>query len=274
MRLLLRFFGFLFATATLLGIVGAAAVGVFVWQQAQDLPDHEALEKYEPPIMTRLHAVDGSLIAEYANERRLFLPIQAVPKQVIQAFMAAEDKNFHRHTGIDESGLVRAFVGNLAQSRRLQGGSTITQQIAKNLLVGDELTYARKIREMIVASRMERALSKDEMLELYLNSIYLGRGSWGIELAAQAYFGKSADALAPMEGALLAGLTKGPNYLNPDRHPARARERLAYVLSRMEEDGVATVGLPQSRSFERRKARSALFTASFQRYFTATHETT
>ena len=153
-----------------------------------------------------------------------------------KAFLAAEDKRFYRHKGIDERGLIRAFIGNLAQSGRPQGGSTITQQIVKNLLVGEDLTYDRKIREMIVASRVEHTLSKAEILELYLNSVYLGRGSWGIELAARSYFGKPAKELTLEEGALLAGLTKGPNYFNPDRHPGRAQERLAYVLSRMQED--------------------------------------
>ena len=164
-------------------------------------------------------------------------------------FIAAEDKRFYQHKGIDERGLIRAFIGNLAQSGRPQGGSTITQQIVKNLLVGEDLTYERKIREMIVASRVEHTLSKAEILELYLNSVYLGRGSWGIELAARSYFGKPAKELTLEEGALLAGLTKGPNYFNPDRHPGRAQERLAYVLSRLQEDGAITAeqsgrGLP------------------------------
>jgi membrane carboxypeptidase/penicillin-binding protein len=140
--------------------------------------------------------------------------------------------------------LIRAFISNLAQSGRPQGGSTITQQIVKNLLVGDDLTYERKIREMVVASRVERTLSKAEILEFYLNSVYLGRGSWGIELAARSYFGKSAKELTLEEGALLAGLTKGPNYFSPDRHAGRAQERLAYVLSRLHEDGVATPEQP------------------------------
>src|SRR5262249_13710585 len=128
--------------------------------------------------------------------------------------------------------------GNLAASGRQQGGSTITQQIVKNLLVGEDLTYERKIREMIVASRVERTLSKAEILELYLNSVYLGRGSWGIEMAARGYFGKPAKELAVEEGGLLAGLPKGPNFFSPDRHPGRGRGGLAYVLSRLQEDGV------------------------------------
>ena len=160
-----------------------------------------------------------------------------IPEQVRQAFIAAEDQRFYEHRGIDERGLIRAFIGNLAGSRRPQGGSTITQQVVKNLLVGEDLTYDRKIREMIVASRLEGTLSKDRILELYLNMVYLGRGAWGIEMAARSYFGKSAKELTLEEGALLAALTKGPNYYSPDRHPGRARERLAYVFGRMQEDG-------------------------------------
>src|SRR4029077_14746107 len=134
-------------------------------------------------------------------------------------------------------------IGNLAQSGRLQGGSTINQQIVKNLLVGEDRTYERKIREMIIAARLESTLSKDEILELYLNSVYLGRGSWGVEIAAREYFGKSAKELTLEEAGLHAGLAKGPNYFSPDRQPARAQERLAYVLTRMREDGM--LGSPE-----------------------------
>jgi membrane carboxypeptidase/penicillin-binding protein len=162
-----------------------------------------------------------------------------IPQHVQKAFIAAEDKRFYQHRGVDEHGLIRAFIGNLGGSGRPQGGSTITQQIVKNLLVGEDLTYERKIREMIVASRVERTLGKDEILELYLNSVFLGRGAWGVEQAARSYFGKPAKELTLEEGALLAGLTKGPNYYSPDRQPARAQERLAYVLSRLQEEGVA-----------------------------------
>src|SRR5262249_28850507 len=172
------------------------------------------------------------------NQRRVWVVLADLPEHVQKAFIAAEDKRFYQHNGIDERGLIRAFIGNLASSGRPQGGSTITQQIVKNLLVGEDLTYERKIREMIVASRVERTLSKAEILELYLNSVYLGRSSWGIEMAARSYFGKPAKELTLQQGALLAGLTKGPNAFNPDRHPGRAQERLAYVLSRLQEDGM------------------------------------
>ena len=219
----------------------------FYNKAAADLPDHTRLKGLKLPGASVVLDRKGERFAEVfeENQRRVWVPIADIPEHVQKAFVAAEDKRFYQHKGIDEHGLIRAFIGNLARSGRPQGGSTITQQIAKNLLVGDDLTYERKIREMIVASRVERELSKAEILELYLNSVYLGRGSWGIELAAQAYFGKSADALEPAEGALLAGLTKGPNFFNPDRHPGRAQERLAYVFSRMQEDGVATVETAQ-----------------------------
>ena len=203
-----------------------------------DLPDHNKLKGLKLPGASVVLDRKGERFAEVfeENQRRQWVPLSDIPEQVQKAFLAAEDKRFYRHRGIDERGLIRAFIGNLAQSGRPQGGSTITQQIVKNLLVGEDLTYDRKIREMIMASRVEHTLSKAEILELYLNSVYLGRGSWGIELAARSYFGKQAKNLTLEEGALLAGLTKGPNYFNPDRHPGRAQERLAYVFSRMQED--------------------------------------
>src|SRR6266566_7358161 len=204
-----------------------------------DLPDHNKLKGIKLPGASVVLDRKGERFAEVfeENQRRVWVVLADIPEHVRNAFVAAEDKRFFEHKGIDERGLIRAFIGNLAQSGRPQGGSTITQQIVKNLLVGEDLTYERKIREMIVASRVERTLSKAEILDLYLNSVYLGRGSWGIELAARSYFGKSAKELTVEEGALLAGLTKGPNYFSPDRHPGRAQERLAYVLSRLQEDG-------------------------------------
>ncbi|MET0536485.1 MAG: transglycosylase domain-containing protein [Xanthobacteraceae bacterium] len=205
-----------------------------------DLPDHNKLKGLKLPGASVVLDRKGERFAEIfeENQRRVWVALPEIPEQVQKAFIAAEDRRFYEHKGVDERGLIRAFIGNLAQSSRPQGGSTITQQIVKNLLVGEDLTYERKIREMVVASRVERSLSKAEILELYLNSVYLGRSSWGIELAARSYFGKSAKDLTLMEGALLAGLPKGPNYFSPDRHPGRAQERLAYVLSRLHEDGV------------------------------------
>src|SRR5215475_14576013 len=214
-----------------------------------DLPDHTKLKGMKLPGASVVLDRRGERFAEVfeENQRRVWVVLADIPAHVQKAFVAAEDKRFFQHRGIDERGLIRAFVGNLAQSGRPQGGSTITQQIVKNLLVGEDLTYERKIREMIVASRLEKTLSKAELLELYLNSVYLGRGSWGIELAARSYFGKPAKELTLEEGALLAGLTKGPNFSNPDRHPGRAQERLAYVLSRLREDGVVPANEAASR---------------------------
>ena len=212
----------------------------FYNKAAADLPDHDKLRGFKLPGASVVLDGKGARFADVfeENQRRLWVALADIPEHVQQAFIAAEDKRFHDHKGIDERGLIRAFIGNLAGSRRPQGGSTITQQVVKNLLVGEDLTYERKIREMIVATRLERTLGKDEILELYLNFVFLGRGAWGIEMAAQSYFGKPANELTLEEGALLAGLTKGPNYYSPDRYPGRAQERLAYVLSRLQEDGV------------------------------------
>ncbi len=205
-----------------------------------DLPDYARLKGLKLPGATIVLDAKGERFAEVyeQDQRRVWVALAEIPEHVQKAFIAAEDKRFYQHKGIDERALIRAFLGNLAQSGRPQGGSTITQQVVKNLLVGEDVTYERKMREMVIASRLERALTKSEILELYLNSTFLGRGSWGIEMAARSYFGKSARALTLSEGALLAGLTKGPSYFNPDRHPDRAKERFAYVLGRMQDDGV------------------------------------
>jgi penicillin-binding protein 1A len=209
---------------------------------ASALPDHNKLKGLKLPGESIVLDIKGKRFAEMfeENQRRVWIALAEIPDHVRNAFIAAEDRRFYQHRGIDERGLVRAFISNLAQSGRPEGGSTITQQVVKNLLVGDDRTYERKIREMIVAARVESILTKDEILELYLNSVYLGRGSWGIELAARNYFGKSARELTFDEGALLAGLTKGPTYFSPDRQPVRTQERLRYVLARMEEDGTSS----------------------------------
>jgi membrane carboxypeptidase/penicillin-binding protein len=211
----------------------------FYNKAAADLPDPAKLKSPKLPGATVVLDGKGARFAELfeSDQRRVWVALSDIPRQVQQAFVSAEDKRFYQHSGIDERSLIRAFIGNIAQSGRPQGGSTITQQVVKNLLVGEDLTYERKIREMILTNRVERLLTKAEILELYLNSTYLGRGSWGVEMAARSYFGRSVKALGLGEGALLAALTKGPTYFSPDQHPDRAQERIAYVLGRMQEDG-------------------------------------
>lgn len=243
MRLLLRFLGFLFALGTILFVVGGAVAGYFVWKFSQDLPDYSQLQNYEPPVMTRIHAADGSLLAEYARERRLYLPIQNIPDLVKEAFISAEDKNFYSHGGIDVTGIGRAgyaFLQNYGSGRRPQGASTITQQVAKNFLLTNEVSFDRKIKEALLSLRIERAYSKDKILELYLNEIYLGIGSYGVAAASLLYFDKSVSELSIAEAAYLAALPKGPNNYHPFRRHEAAVERRNWVIDRMEENGYIT----------------------------------
>lgn len=240
MRRIGRFFGFLFATGTILFLIGAAAAGLMIWHYDKDLPDYTQLKNYEPPVMTRMHAADGSLLAEYSRERRLFLPINAIPDLVKNAFLSAEDKNFYQHPGIDPEGIVRAVVVLARGDRRVQGASTITQQVAKNFLLTNERTFDRKIREMLLAFRIEAAYSKDKILELYLNEIYLGLGNYGVAAAALGYYGKSVHELTLAEVAYLAALPKAPSTLHPFRNRDEALARRAYVLDRMAADGHVT----------------------------------
>ena len=227
-----------------LGIFGAIAgvgAGVYgLWHYGRDLPDYKQLADYEPPTVTRLHAGDGRLIAEYAKERRVFVPVAAMPRRVKQAFIAAEDQNFYRHYGVDFVALARAVVTNVAnyaQGRRPVGASTITQQVAKNFLLSNEVSIERKIKEAILAFRIERALSKDRILELYLNEIYLGYGSFGVAAAALNYFNKSMDELTTAEAAYLAALPKAPNNYHPVKKRRAAKDRRNWVVGRMLEEG-------------------------------------
>src|SRR5215469_977889 len=174
MRAMLRFFGFLFTAGTIVFLVSVTAIAGMLWHYSRDLPDYSQLQDYEPAVMTRVHAADGSLLAEYAHERRLYLPIQAIPKLVINAFVAAEDKNFYEHGGVDFSGIARAamlYVQQYGSGRRPQGASTITQQVAKNFLLTNEVSFSRKIKEALLSMKIERAFSKERILELYLNEI-------------------------------------------------------------------------------------------------------
>src|SRR5471030_2946970 len=243
MRFLVRFMGFLFAAGTVLFLVGVAAAAGLIWHFSKDLPDYSQLQDYEPPVMTRIHASDGSLMGEYAKERRLYLPIQAVPKLVINAFLAAEDKNFYEHGGIDYSGMARAallYAQNFGSNRRPQGASTITQQVAKNFLLTNEVSFTRKIKEALLAMKIERTYSKDKILELYLNEIYLGLGAYGIASASLTYFDKGVNEITVPEAAYLAALPKAPNNYHPFRQRERALERRNWVIDQMAQDGFIT----------------------------------
>jgi penicillin-binding protein 1A len=241
-----KFFRFLFVCAVILAIAGCGFVGITLWYFGRDLPDYQQLAHYQPPIMTRVQAGDGRLLAEYATERRIFVPIQAIPKPVIDAFLSAEDKNFYTHHGVDPISIVRAAATDIARfraNRRPVGASTITQQVAKNMLLSNEISIERKVKEILLATRIEAALPKDRILELYLNEIYLGAGAYGVAAAALTYFDKSLDELSLGEAAFLAGLPKAPNRYNPVRSPQVAKARRDWVLERMVEDGTVTAEL-------------------------------
>lgn len=236
---MIRLIGYFFGIATTLGLLVAAAVAVYVGHLTKDLPDYEVLAKYEPPVTTRIHADDGSLMAEYARERRLYLPIQAIPDRVKAAFLSAEDKNFYSHPGIDITGLGRAALRYITGGPT-QGGSTITQQVAKNFLLTNEQTIDRKIKEAILSFRIEQAYPKDRILELYLNEIYFGLGAYGIAGAALTYFDKSVNELTIDEVAYLAALPKGPSNYHPFKHTDRAIQRRNWVIDQMVENGYVT----------------------------------
>ncbi len=237
MRFVLRFFGILFTIATILFLAGAVGALVMYAKYSKSLPNHEQLANYAPPVMTRFYATNGSILAEYAKERRMYLPIQVVPKMLTSAFLSAEDKNFYKHMGVDPEGVVRALVKSSPGGARQQGASTITQQVAKNFLVGNERSFERKIREALIALRIESTYSKDKILELYLNEIFLGARSYGVAAAALNYFGKSVNELTVAECAYLAALPKAPNNYNPVTHRKAATDRRNWVVERMYENG-------------------------------------
>src|SRR5476651_1475270 len=204
--------------------VGVLAAGgvlggfIYIYTITRSLPSVETLRNYQPPVTTRVYAGDGTLLGEYARERRIFVPISFVPKLVINAFTSAEDKNFFSHPGIDPSGIMRAAmkdVVNVLQHKRLEGASTITQQVAKNFLLNSEVKFSRKIKEAILAVRIDSAYSKSKILELYLNEIFLGQNSYGVAAAALNYFDKSLDQLDIAEAAFLAALPKAPSAYDP-----------------------------------------------------------
>jgi penicillin-binding protein 1A len=239
--LLLTFLGWSFGLFVVAFVAVSAGVGWLLFEASKDLPDYESLARYEPPVMTRIHAHDGSLIAEYARERRIFVPINTIPKRVIAAFLSAEDARFYDHGGIDMQGVARAavkYIETKATGRgSIQGASTITQQVAKNFLLTSDRTFDRKIKEAILAIRIERAYSKDKILELYLNEIYLGIGAYGVAAASLNYFNKELKDLTLEEAAYLAALPKAPNNYHPFRNRQKATERRNWVLEQMAENG-------------------------------------
>lgn len=237
---MLRIASYLFGALVIIGLGGLGVVGYYVGKLGRDLPDYQILAEYEPPVTTRVHAGDGSVIAEFARERRIFVPSDAIPDQVIWAFLSAEDKNFYNHNGVDFVGVVKAAIVNVtlyAQGKRMRGASTITQQVAKNFLLTSERKMERKVREAILAFRIERAFTKDEILELYLNEIYLGLSSYGVAAASLNYYDKSLDELTIEEVAYLAALPKAPANYHPTRKPAAALDRRNWVIERMRVNG-------------------------------------
>jgi penicillin-binding protein 1A len=233
----------LFITGFILGVILVIAGGVYFIRLSSDLPDIDVLAKYEPPVMSRVHAGDGKIIAEYARQHRVFVPIGAIPKPVISAFISAEDKTYYQHHGVDWKGVVRAglkSIRNKIMGRRLEGASTLTQQVAENFLVDTQQNFSEKFQKMIIATRMEKVFTKDEILELYLNEIYLGNRAYGVAAAALNYFGKSLDDLSLSEMAFLASLPKGPANYHPIRHKDRATARRNWVLGRMAANGYIT----------------------------------
>jgi penicillin-binding protein 1A len=240
---MIRLIGYFFGLGTVLFLGAAMVLAVYLGEVTKDLPDYEVLASYSPPVTTRVHADDGTLIAEFARERRLFLPIQAIPDRVKAAFLSAEDKNFYQHNGVDFQGLVRAIavnVQNMGSGRRPVGASTITQQVAKNFLLSADQTIDRKVKEAILAFRIEQAYSKDRILELYLNEIFFGLNSYGLASASLTYFDKPVTELSIAEAAYLASLPKGPSNYHPFRHPEAALERRNWVIDRMVENGYVT----------------------------------
>jgi penicillin-binding protein 1A len=242
---MLRVLGWLFGFGLFIGLICVGIGAVYLSNLTKDLPDYTVLKDYQPPVTSRVHAADGTLLAEYARERRLFQPVETIPETVIAAFISAEDKDFYNHGGIAIDGIVRAARDNIlaragGDDSVQGGGSTITQQVAKNFLLTTEQTWDRKIKEAILAMRIESTFSKDKILELYLNEIFLGLNSYGVAAAALNYFDKALYELTLSEAAYLAALPKAPNNYHPFRHPREAIERRNWVIDRMLENGYIT----------------------------------
>ncbi len=237
-RFILSFFGAIFSFVTLGILMTALTVGGIFWMYSRDLPSEKSLASYKPPTISRIYSGEGHLIDEFAKERRLFVPANEIPDLVKQAFISAEDKNFYHHKGYDLRGIaVAAFDAIRSRGRNVRGASTITQQVMKNFLLSGDRKAERKIKEIILASRLEKTLNKQQILELYLNEIFLGQNSYGVAAAAQTYFNKTLDELAPHEAAFLASMPKAPSDYHPVRNKERLLDRRNYVLREMQQNG-------------------------------------
>lgn len=238
LRTILSFFGSLFSTITLGIAMVALTIGAVFWIYGRDLPSHESLAQYQPPTISRIYSGEGQLIDEFAKERRLFTPTDEIPDMVKQAFISAEDKNFYNHKGYDLGGIAKAAIEAVrSRGSSVRGASTITQQVMKNFLLSGDRKAERKIKEIILAARLEETLDKDQILELYMNEIFLGQNSYGVAAASQTYFNKTLDELAPHEAAFLASLPKAPGKFHPVRGKERLKERRDYVLREMYQNG-------------------------------------
>ncbi|GLO69914.1 penicillin-binding protein 1A [Phaeobacter inhibens] len=237
-RFILSFFGSIFSTITLGIAMIALTIGAVFWIYGRDLPSHESLAQYQPPTISRIYSGEGALIDEFAQERRLFTPSEEIPDLVKQAFISAEDKNFYSHKGYDMRGIAAAAVEAVrSRGSNVRGASTITQQVMKNFLLSGDRKAERKVKELILASRLEETLSKDKILELYMNEIFLGQNSYGVTAAAQTYFNKTLSELTPHEAATLASMPKAPSDYHPVRQKQRLLNRRNYVLREMRENG-------------------------------------
>ena len=237
-RFILSFFGGIFSIITLGIMMFALTVGAVIWIYGQDLPSHESLAQYTPPTISRIYSQEGRIIDEFAQERRLFTPADQIPDLVKEAFISAEDKNFYTHQGYDPRGIAAAVVDAVkSRGRDVRGASTITQQVMKNFLLDGDRRAERKIKEIILATRVEQALSKEKILELYLNEIFLGQNSYGVTAAAQTYFNKTLSELEPHEAAFLASMPKAPSDYHPVRNKERLLQRRDYVLREMHDNG-------------------------------------
>ncbi len=238
-----KFLRNIFILITSFILLSAILIISILWTYSNDLPDYKFLKNYKPPVSSKVYSGNGDLVADFSQEKRVFVPFNSIPKNVINAFLSAEDKNFFKHPGVDAKGVIRAIINNISNilsSKRLEGASTITQQVAKNFLLTNEVSLNRKIKEAILAFRIERALSKERILELYLNQIYLGSGAYGVAAASLEYFDKSIKDLNYSEAALLAALPKAPSRYNPYRDPDVAKFRRNLVLKNLLENNYLT----------------------------------